>query len=82
MQEQEPYVSLYRNIGAAAVPYGDQVVEMHASRAVRRYKPDVVIGCWVTHTAGSFPAGGGRQRDRHRRRRHPAQLQAVRRRWS
>ena len=31
------------------VPYGPNVIEMHASRAVRHFKPDVVIGCWVTH---------------------------------
>lgn len=39
----------YRLLGAATVPYGPNIVEMHASRAVRRYKPDVVIACWATH---------------------------------
>lgn len=39
---------LQRN-GLKAVPYGASVIDMHASRAVRHFKPQVVIGAWVTH---------------------------------
>lgn len=63
-QEKEPWRSTYRRLGQPPVRYGANVVECHASRAVRRYKPDVVIGCWVTHrydparhTAGGNEAG-------------------------
>jgi hypothetical protein len=43
------YRELYERSGLAIAPYGSMVAEMHASRAVRYYKPRVVIGCWVTH---------------------------------
>lgn len=48
-QEQPHYAATYQRIGQATVPYGPNVIEMHASRAVRKYKPRVVVGCWVTH---------------------------------
>jgi hypothetical protein len=49
-QHHEPkYRALYEQHGLKICPYGSSVVEMHASRAVRRYKPQVVIGCWCTH---------------------------------
>lgn len=43
------YRRIYDAGNLAIAPYGPKVVEMHASRAVRHYKPDVVIGCWCTH---------------------------------
>lgn len=43
------YRRIYEAGNLAITPYGPKVVEMHASRAVRHYKPDVVIGCWCTH---------------------------------
>jgi len=49
-QQRMPFYSeWYRMQSLVTVPYGPNVIEMHASRAVRHYKPDVVIGCWVTH---------------------------------
>lgn len=48
-QIKEPYRSVYERIGQPVVRYGPNVVDCHASRAVRRYRPQVVIGCWVTH---------------------------------
>lgn len=49
-QQRHPfYRTLYERNGLKIVPYGPHVLEMHASRAVRHFKPDVVIGCWVTH---------------------------------
>jgi hypothetical protein len=49
MQERHPYRAIYERIGQTPTRYGPNVIELHASRAVRRYKPRVVIGCWVTH---------------------------------
>lgn len=49
MQEWDKYRALYAAAGQAIVPYGPNIIGCHASRAVRRYKPQVVIGCWVTH---------------------------------
>lgn len=49
MQEQARYRAFYAATGQPCVPYGPNVINCHASRAVRRFKPDVVIGCWVTH---------------------------------
>lgn len=49
MQEWEKYRFIYGVTGQPPVPYGPNVIDCHASRAVRRYKPQVVIGCWVTH---------------------------------
>jgi len=34
--------------GSPPVRYGPNIVEAHASRAVRLFKAEVVIGCWVT----------------------------------
>lgn len=49
-QQREPkYRKFYESNGFTIVPYGPHVVGMDASRAVRHFKPDVVIGCWVTH---------------------------------
>lgn len=64
MQEREPYRSVYAAGGWAAAPYGPNVVDCHASRAVRLYRPQVVVGCWVTwkydparHAAGGNEIG-------------------------
>jgi hypothetical protein len=49
MQEKDPYRQVYAATGQPPVRYGPNVIDCHASRAVRRYRPQVVIGCWVTH---------------------------------
>lgn len=43
------YRAVYAGSGQPIVPYGPNVINMHASRAVRRFGPQVVIGAWVTH---------------------------------
>ncbi len=48
MQRMPQYRAMYEQSRMPIVPYGKMVAEMHASRAVRYYKPQVVIGCWVT----------------------------------
>lgn len=59
MQEWDKYRAIYAVTGQPAVPYGHNVVDCHASRAVRRYKPQVVIGCWVTHKYDAARHGAG-----------------------
>lgn len=50
LQQRMPkYALIYAASGFPTVRYGPNVIEMHASRAVRKYKPDVVIGSWITH---------------------------------
>ena len=41
-------IAAYERIGAALVPYGDDVEERDARDAVSYYKPKTVIGAWVT----------------------------------
>ncbi len=49
-QQNNPYYRMAIVMqGQKPVQYGYNVMEMHASRAVRRYKPEVVVACWVTH---------------------------------
>lgn len=48
-QRMPRYHLYYASIEQAIVPYGENVIDMDASHAVRYFKPDVVIGCWVTH---------------------------------
>ena len=49
MQAKEPYRTEITRAGQPTVQYGPNVVDCHANQAVRRYRPEVVIGCWVTH---------------------------------
>lgn len=49
MQEKEPYRSIYTATNQPIVPYGPNVIDCPANVAVRKYRPEVVIGCWVTH---------------------------------
>jgi hypothetical protein len=48
-QRMPKYRFVYEMTKQPIVPYGPNLVDMNASRAVRRYKPEVVIGAWVTH---------------------------------
>jgi hypothetical protein len=48
-QDKQPYRLVYEATGQPRVRYGPNVIDCDASRAVRLFKPEVVIGCWVTH---------------------------------
>jgi len=48
-QNKSPYRELYEKTGQPTVRYGPHVVDLDAAAAVRHHKPQVVIGCWVTH---------------------------------
>lgn len=47
-QASPAYRLVYAAAGQPSASYGPNVIEAHASRAVRRLKPEVVIACWVT----------------------------------
>ncbi len=49
MQVKEPWRQVYDVHKLATAPYGPNVVDCDAYEAVRRYRPEVVVGCWVTH---------------------------------
>lgn len=48
-QEDDKVKSYYEVIGHPTVPYGDNVEKLDARAAVERYRPNVVVACWVTH---------------------------------
>lgn len=63
-QEMPLYKLVYTATRQPPVKYGPNIIEMHASRAVRHYKPAVVIGSWITqkydplnHDAGGNEIG-------------------------
>lgn len=59
-QEEPALIAHYRSIGQPTVPYGDNVEKLDAAAAVRKYKPQVVVACWVTHRFDlSRPSAGG-----------------------
>lgn len=48
-QERPEIAAYYAALGQAPVPYGAHVETLDAHEAVSKYRPDVVIACWVTH---------------------------------
>ena len=61
MQQAQPSVAkAYQVAGQATVRYGDNVEALDALSAVQKYRPQVVLGCWVTHRFDStyFTRGG------------------------
>jgi len=49
LQADPQMAALYAAIKQPVVTYGKNVVKVNANSAVKRYNPEVVIGCWVTH---------------------------------
>ncbi len=47
-QETPAFQLILQATGQKPVRYGPNVIEMHAGQAVRRFRPQVVIACWVT----------------------------------
>jgi hypothetical protein len=58
-QEVPKYRALITAAGQPVIRYGSNVVNLDAIRAVRRYRPDVVVGCWVTHKYDPHRAWAG-----------------------
>ena len=62
-QQTDPkYRALYEAMQQPVVPYGPNVEKLDAKTAIRKHKPQVVIGCWVTHRYDPRrPAAGGNE---------------------
>lgn len=48
-QEDAELKAYYLRLRQQTVPYGDHVEKLDAAAAVAKYRPAVVIACWVTH---------------------------------
>ncbi len=62
-EQEAPGLKLYYALrGQRTVKYGPSVVQMDAATAVRHYRPQVVIGCWVTqeHDGENWTPGAGK----------------------
>jgi len=49
LQSWPEMANYYRALGQPTITYGPNIIELEASDAVRRLRPQVVIGAWVTH---------------------------------
>lgn len=49
MQIMPKYKRHYEQLQQAIVPYGNNVERIDAIGAVKKYKPEIVIGAWCTH---------------------------------
>lgn len=59
-QEDEDIQAYYRALGQPTVPYGDHVEKLDAAAAIAKYRPQVVIACWITHRLeAERPEAGG-----------------------
>lgn len=60
LQEQPEIAAYYRAIGQPTVRYGVHVEKLDAAAAIAKYRPQVVIGSWITHLADpQRPESGG-----------------------
>lgn len=48
-QDMPKYKMAYAAMQQPIVQYGKDVLKYEAVKAVKRFKPQVVLGCWVTH---------------------------------
>jgi hypothetical protein len=48
-QKQQHIAELYEVLGQAPIQYGDNVERYDAIDAIRKFKPNTVLACWVTH---------------------------------
>ena len=60
-QQEEPAIRAhYQALGQPTVPYGENVERLDALAAVEKYRPQVVVACWVTHRFDPLrPEAGG-----------------------
>ncbi len=62
-QQEWPEVkAFYETCGQRPITYGQHVEKLDALAAIKKYKPQVVVGCWVTHKYDpNRHAAGGNQ---------------------
>lgn len=59
-QEDAEVRAHYAAIRQPTVPYGEHVEKLDAAAAVEKYRPAVVVACWITHRFDpSRPDAGG-----------------------
>ena len=64
LQQAEPsIVRSYLLAGQVPVKYGVNVEKLDAISAIRKYRPQVVLGCWVTHRYNPKQHGRGGNSD-------------------
>lgn len=49
MQDKPKYRRFYQQAGQPTIRYGPNIIELDAARAIRKFKPEVVVAQWVTH---------------------------------
>lgn len=49
LMKRPEIMTLYLLQGQPITKYPNDIIEMDANNAVEKYKPETVIGCWVTH---------------------------------
>jgi len=49
MQENKYIQQYYKACGQPTISYGKNVIKVDANEAVKKYKPDITIGCFITH---------------------------------
>lgn len=57
LQEFGPIRAYYEMLGQALVVYGPNVERIEALEAVKKYRPSVVVGSWITHNSRHAPGG-------------------------
>lgn len=61
-QAMDKYEKLYNTMQQPTVNYGKDVFKCDAVEAIKRFKPEVVLGCWVTHKyKPNFHEAGGNE---------------------
>lgn len=48
-QAKPQYRLLYESLGQPPIKYPKDVERLNAKEAIKKYRPEVVLGCWVTH---------------------------------
>lgn len=67
-QQEDPELrAYYAQIGQSTVPYGENVEKLDAAAAVAKYRPNIVVACWVTHRFDPKRPHAGGMRDWCRR---------------
>lgn len=49
MQQRPEVLEFYRRLGQAPTQPGPDVLRMDAAEAIDHFRPDVVVGAWITH---------------------------------
>jgi hypothetical protein len=59
LQERPEMRAFYASLGQPLVRFGPNVLRLDAREAIRKYRPQVVVGSWVTHKYNARRHGSG-----------------------